>query len=142
MNALVFDSSVVAKLILPEVDSAQAQRVFADAASQGARLVMLDLALAEVASAIWKRHRQKHITRAEADAFVTLLLQCPVQIQPAPALIKAAFEIAVRYDRAIYDALFVALMIDLSCAGVTADEPLYNVLRTDFPQLLLLRNWP
>ncbi len=26
-------------------------------------------------------------------------------------------------------------------ASVTADEPLYNAARADFPQILLLRNW-
>ena len=40
-----------------------------------------------------------------------------------------------------YDALFVALCQDLGLQGVTADEPLNNVIHTDFPQISLLRNW-
>jgi predicted nucleic acid-binding protein len=50
------------------------------------------------------------------------------------------FEIAVKYDRTIYDALFVALAKEKGLQGVTADEPLFNVTHADFPQIILLRN--
>ena len=53
-----------------------------------------------------------------------------------------AFEIAVKYDRAFYDALFVALVQDLGVQGVMADVPLYNTTHADFPQIILLRDWP
>lgn len=70
------------------------------------------------------------------------LIVAPVHIEPAPRLLTAALEIAIQYDRAIYDALFVALAVDLGVPGVTADEPLVNALGSDYPQILLLRNWP
>ena len=38
-------------------------------------------------------------------------------------------------------ALFVALAQELSCAGITADEPLYTAVRADFPLIMLLRDW-
>jgi predicted nucleic acid-binding protein len=56
-------------------------------------------------------------------------------------LVKPALEIAAKYDRAVYDALFVVLCQDLQLPGVTADEPLYNAIHPDFPQIILLRNW-
>jgi predicted nucleic acid-binding protein len=62
--------------------------------------------------------------------------------EPAARLLDQAFEIAVKYDRAVYDALFVALTQDLGLKGVTADEPLYNTTHADFPQIILLRDWP
>jgi predicted nucleic acid-binding protein len=37
--------------------------------------------------------------------------------------------------------LFVALSQDLGLQAVTADEPLYNAIHADFPQIILLRNW-
>ena len=68
------------------------------------------------------------------------LLHCPVHVEPATRLLKPALEIAAKYDRSIYDALFVALSQDLRLTGVTADEPLYNAVHADFPQIVLLRS--
>ena len=142
MSDVVVDSSVVAKWILPEPDSAHAQRLITEVAGKGERLIVLDLAFPEVASATWKRHRARHITLVEAEAFVAALCRMPVQVESAMRLLDTALKIAVLYDRAIYDALFVALSSNLQLTGVTADEPLYNVIRADYPQILLLRNWP
>jgi len=56
-------------------------------------------------------------------------------------LLASALEIAIAYDRAVYDALFVALVRQLQLPGVTADEPLYRTVHGDFPQIVLLRDW-
>jgi len=107
MNDIVVDSSVVARWILPEADSAQAQRLITGAATAGTRLIVLDLVLSEVANAIWKRQRQRLITVDEARTFLVALLRAPVHVEPAVHLLGTALEIAIKYDRAIYDALFV-----------------------------------
>jgi predicted nucleic acid-binding protein len=62
-------------------------------------------------------------------------------VETAVRLLKPALEIAAKYHRAVYDALFVALCQDLGLQGVTADEPLVNAIHIDFPQIILLRNW-
>lgn len=142
MNDVVVDSSVVAKWILPEADSAHANRLTTEVPSAGGRLIVLDLVLPEVGNAIWKSYRQKVITLAEARKGLALLRGFPFHIEPAARLMDQAFDIAVKYDRAVYDALFVALAQDLGVTGITADEPLYNTTHADFPQIVLLRNWP
>jgi predicted nucleic acid-binding protein len=141
MSDTVVDSSVVAKWILPEPDSAQADRLIDEVALKGERLFVLDLAFVEVANAIWKRHHRGLATLDEARGSVDDLLQSLVHVEPAKRLLKPALEIAAKYHRAVYDALFVALCQDLGLQGVTADEPLYNVVHADFPQVVLLRNW-
>lgn len=141
MSDNVVDSSVVAKWILPEPDSAQAQRLISEVAMKGERLIVLDLALVEVTNAIWKLYHRRLATLDEARQFLDELLQCPVHIEAANRLLKPALEIAAKYDRAAYDALFVALCQDLGLSGVTADEPLYNAIHADFSQIILLRNW-
>jgi predicted nucleic acid-binding protein len=52
MSDTVVDSSVVAKGILPEPDSAQAKRLIAEVALKGERLIVLDLAFVEVTDSI------------------------------------------------------------------------------------------
>jgi predicted nucleic acid-binding protein len=142
MNDVVIDSSVVAKWFLAEADSAQALRLVTEIPAAGGRLIVLDLVLPEVGNAIWKNHRLKVITLAEARKGLAALQSVPFHLEPAARLMDEGFEIAVKYDRAIYDALFVALVQDLGVKGVTADEPLYNTTHVDIPQIVLLRNWP
>lgn len=142
MSDIVVDSSVAAKWVLPESDSAQAQQLIVDAVAAGHRLIVLDLVFPEVANAIWKRHRQGLITLAETRAFLDALMLAPVVVEPAVQYLATAMDIAVKYDRAVYDALFVALANNLGIPGVTADEPLVNAIAGNFPQIKLLRNWP
>ncbi len=142
MSDIVVDSSVVAKWILPEADSAHALHLTTDVPAAGGRLFVLDLIFPEVGNAIWKKHRQKLITLAEARRAMVALKSIPFHMEPAARLLDQAFEIAVKYDRAVYDALFVALAQDIGVKGVTADEPLFNTTHVDFPQIVLLRDWP
>ncbi len=141
MSDTVVDSSVAAKWILPEPDSPQADRLITEVAQKGERLIVLDLAFVEIANAIWKRYHRGLATLDESRQFLDKLLRSPVHVVPANRLLKPALEIAAKYDRAIYDALFVALAQDLGLSGVTADEPLCNAIHADFPQIVLLRDW-
>lgn len=141
MSDMVVDSSVVAKWILPEPDSAHAQRLITDVAMKAQRLIILDLALPEVANAIWKQFHRKLATLDQVRGFLDDLLQCPVQIEAAAPLLKPALEIAIKHQRSIYDALFVALAHSQDVSGVTADEPLYNSVHADFPKIILLKDW-
>ncbi len=141
MSDTAVDSSVVAKWVIPEADSAHAQQLITEAALKRERLVTLDLAYAEVTNAIWKQHYRGLITLDEARLFVDKLVACAVHVEPASRLLRPALEIAAKYRRAVYDALFVALSQDLHLPGVTADEPLYRAVRADHPQIVLLRDW-
>jgi predicted nucleic acid-binding protein len=141
MSDVVVDSSVVAKWILPEADSAKAHELIVQAAASGERLFALDLVFPEVANAIWKRHRQQLINLSESRQLLEALVRSPVAVVAALPLLDSAFEIAAKYDRAIYDALFVALAQQQGLPGITADEPLFNAIHTDFPRIVLLRDF-
>jgi predicted nucleic acid-binding protein len=141
MSDTVVDSSVVAKWILPEADTAQAQRLITEVALRGERLLVLDLAFPEVAYAIWKQHHRGLAALDEARQFLTHLLGVPVHVEPARRLLLPALESAAKYHRAVYDALFVALAEDLGLAGVTADDALHGVVHADFPRIIHLRDW-
>src|SRR4051812_21913461 len=132
MNGTVVDSSLVAKWVLLEPDTPKAKQIGATATS-GTPLVVLDLAYVEVTNAIWSRHRRKLITALEAESALDALRKSPVQVERAIDILESALQLAIKYDRSIYDALFVALVKRTGLPGVTADEPLYNAVHVDFP---------
>jgi len=142
MSDLVVDSSVVAKWLLPEADSAKAHQLIVQAAASGKRLIVLDLVFPEVANVIWKRYRERRINLVESKGLLEALVHVPVTVELAVLLLDSAFEIAAKYDRAIYDALFVALATKLALPGITADERLFNAIHTDFSRIALLRDYP
>ena len=98
---MVVDTSVVAKWVLPEADTAQAQRLIDEVAGRGNHLIILDLALPEVSNAIWKQQRKKLITVDEARQFLQALITAPVHIEPAARVLPQAMEIAIRHDRSV-----------------------------------------
>ena len=141
MAATVIDSSVVAKWVLAESDSVLADAIATEAVRTGEPLIVLDIALVEVTNVIWKQHYRGLSTIDEARQALNDLLACPVQVESAQRLLRPALEIAAKYRRAVYDALFVALTQDLDVPGVTADEPLHHAVHADHPHIVLLRNW-
>jgi predicted nucleic acid-binding protein len=141
MSDIVIDSCVAAKWFLPEADREKALKLLEQAAT-GDKLISLDIAFAEVANAIWNRRRRRLLKEADADNAIDDLFKTPVSIVKSTSLTKRAYHIAVKYDRSVYDAMFVALAESLDTQGITADEKLYNAVHADFPKIVLLRNLP
>jgi predicted nucleic acid-binding protein len=141
MSNVVVDSSVLAKIVVAEADSDLAVHVVRHASRQGGLAVVLDIALVEVTNAVWKQYLRGIATEEESLDALGDLLAVPLQVEPALGRLQRAMEIAIQYRVAVYDALFVALTDDMRATAVTADEPLYNRVKADFPQIKLLRNW-
>jgi predicted nucleic acid-binding protein len=142
MSDLVADSSVVVKWVMPETDSDRALRLLTDLSRRGERVIVLDLAFVEVGNAIWKRCHRGLATAEEAEGMLDVLERLPLAIEPARPHLRRASEIARTYDRSLYDALFIALADELGLPGVTADGPLHQAVRADFPGVTRLRDWP
>ncbi len=138
---VVIDSCVAAKWVISEADSAQADRLIQEVPAKGGKLLGLDLAFNEVANAIWKRFHRGLLTAAEASKAIDDFLAIPFGIEPSQPLLRRALEIAMQFDRAFYDAAFVALVEQLGARGVTSDEPLYQAISPTYPQIILLRDW-
>jgi predicted nucleic acid-binding protein len=142
MADVAIDSSVAAKWVLPEADTAQAQAILVSKVQSGSRLLILDIALAEVANAIWVRCHRGLVTATEADHLLKDFLALPLEIVPSRDLLPEAVRLSVRFRRAVYDTLFVAVSNAAQTDGLTADEPLVNAVKADFPRIRLLRDWP
>lgn len=123
---LVVDASVVVKWFIPEADSEAALRL----RNGGERFIAPDHVFAEVANAIWKSVRRGDLTIDDGRAVVKQVEIGSVAIKTVPCrdLATAAFEIAVAYDRTIYDAMYVALAMQSNTRLITADGHLYNAL--------------
>jgi predicted nucleic acid-binding protein len=141
MSLLVLDSCVVAKLVLKEVDSALADQLALDVTTRGDQIAILDLALIECGNIIWKPFRARRVSSTEAKLALETLQESKFSIFRSDALMKKSLDLAMKYDRAFYDTLFVALVDDLQAAGVTADERLVHAIERDFPRVKLLKDW-
>lgn len=123
---IVVDASVAVKWYVPEPGDSEASALLG---GSGERLAP-DLLAAELANTVWKKVRRGELDATEAgeivDAFVSA---CPVALIPAGPYLRAAFDIAARYQRTVYDALYLALALAEDCILVTADSRLAAGLR-------------
>ncbi len=130
----VVDSSVAARWVIPEIDSDRALRLL-DAHVQGVHeLVAPDWFLAEVANMLGKAAAMRGLLTADEarQGFTAIHAQIAL-LFPAAALVAPALELAIRYRRAVYDCLYVALAEREQRQLVTADQALVNQLARDLP---------
>ena len=123
---LVVDASVVIKWYIPEPDSGQATPLL----DGRAQLLAPDLITAELGNVLWKKARAGELAAQDAtdiaEAFVSA---CPVLMWPSTLLLRGALDIAVMFQRPVYDALYLALAVAQNCRVITADNRLARALR-------------
>ena len=119
------------KWLVPEEYSEEARRL----RRAGAEMLAPLHFHAEVANALWKKVGKKILSDEEARHLLTVEL--PVTEFAIPPLLPAAFDIALRHKRTVYDALYVALALRERCQLVTADKKLRNSMASAFPGTIL-----
>lgn len=60
-----------------------------------------------------------------------------IALKDTATLVGAALEIALAFDRSVYDSLYVALALRDDCQLVTADRRLYNALAPALSETML-----
>ena len=124
-ETLVVDASIAVKWYIHEHDSPQALRL----TTGGARLIAPSHVQAEVGNVVWKRSSRGDITPDDARGMVhDFIQQTAVELREVGPLLPAALLIALRYERTVYDSLYLALAMREHCRMITADERLYNRL--------------
>lgn len=123
-DVLVVDASVAAKWYLAEDLVPHAFGVLESEAD----LAAPDLLLIEVGNILWKRVRTGDMALAEAATSVRALRRLAIELHSPQRLLVHALEIAVAHDRTVYDALYVALAVNLDTVLVTADQRLHNAI--------------
>jgi predicted nucleic acid-binding protein len=136
VNVLVVDASVAAKWFLPDTGEPLADEAFSlldRYKKEEVRFIVPDLFWAEMANIVWKAIRTGRLSPSSGKAAIELLTERNFPSVPSLKLLDRAFQIAVEYQRTVYDCLYVSLAIDSNAQFVTADERLTNALAGHFP---------
>jgi predicted nucleic acid-binding protein len=120
LTEIVIDSSALAKFLLKEEGWEKIREIIIK------RPYTLELAVKEVANAIWRRvSLLKDINIEKAIILLNDLLELKKKlliIEPQDIYIKQAFEIAVKEKITIYDALFIAQAVMKQAALASSDK--------------------
>lgn len=130
---LVIDASVAVKWLVDEEFGEQALRV----RTHDRPHVAPQHFVVEVCGAIRKKFREGELSSAQFPVVLRALAILPITEYPVTPLLPAAMEIALTFDRSIYDSFYVALALHLGCQLVTADQKLYNALAAAYPETML-----
>jgi predicted nucleic acid-binding protein len=125
MSAFVVDASVGIKWYVPEVYDADAGRLQVPAH----QLHVPTFFDVETANILWKKKQRGELSRVDADDILAKVIALPLIRHPEAPLLPAAFDLADRLQRTVYDSLYLALAIQLGAKMVTADLRLYNALQ-------------
>jgi predicted nucleic acid-binding protein len=87
----------------------------------------------ELGNALWKLVRRGRIASAEAAKALWAVQNLEIPTIPSFDLVPQALQIALAYDRTVYDSLYVALATTSRTEFVTADGRLANALAAYFP---------
>ena len=120
----VVDASIAVKWYVPEIHSAEAERLL----DQANELHAPDLIVPEVGSILRKKIRRGELTEKQGGTIVEAFLGVSVLKHPTTPLLKPVFEGALRTAQTVYDWTYLALALSLDCQMVTADEKFYKAL--------------
>jgi predicted nucleic acid-binding protein len=136
VTSVVLDASVAVKWLLPadtEPLHNEAMDLLRRFENVEIRFFVPEFFWLEISNVLWKRVRGPAVTRSTAQALYRNLRDKGIKTVRSTRLIPAAFEIAVTYERSVYDSLYVALARDLNTFLVTADEKLANAVAAHLP---------
>ena len=124
MKRAVIDASVLVKLFFKEEHSEAAEGYVRTIPE----LFAPDLIWSEAASVIWKRYRRGELDPKDASEIAAQLLSLPLGIRASADLIPDALELAIQFDRTVYDSLYVALAVKTNSVMLSGDRRLVNAL--------------
>ena len=136
MTTLVLDASVAVQWPLPAADEAlkaKAVELLHSYVNGQIQFIVPDIFWAEFANVLWKAVRQGRYSVNDAKTAISSALDRDFPVVPSKNLLPAAFAIALRFGRTVYDGIYVALAEAMGCDLITADERLANALAAYFP---------
>jgi len=132
----VLDSSVVLKWFIDEVDSGLAIHL-RDEYVEGLREIIIpDLLLYEISNAL---RYNTNFTIKEIKDSIDSIIDLEIEIvTPTKYLIHRSIEIARTDNITCYDAVFIALAVDIGDHVITADKKFHNSLSKEYKKHIKL----
>ncbi len=124
MRSFVIDASVAAKWFFEEEHFEVARRL----GSPQRQFCAPDFIWIEMASILWKRARRHELTLQQSQEILADFMEFPLTIVPSTSLLPLAFDLAMTYDRTVYDCLYLALAVTVGRPLITSDRRLANSL--------------
>ncbi len=112
----VIDSSILVMYFSKEPGWESAERILLD------EIVTLDLAVKEVANALWKKVIRGEMSLENAVSIVEDLASGVIPLYRQEQFLSEALRIAARNHITVYDSLFIVLARDLEAVLVTLDK--------------------
>ena len=136
MKTTVLDASVAAKWFLPssaEPLRKQALTLLDSYRAGQLRFVVPDLFWSELANVFWKAFRQRRWEQSDAENALRLARERKFPTLAAIDLLDRAFQIAMAFDRSVYDGVYIAAALATNSELVTSDERLANAVAATLP---------
>jgi predicted nucleic acid-binding protein len=105
------------------------------------RLLAPDFINIEFSNIVWKKQVRQGLSAEDAEVILNDFPLIGLALTSSGDLLRDAYNLAVTYERTIYDSLYLALSLREQCQMVTADERLFNSVGTALPNVVLLANW-
>lgn len=136
MTWFVIDVNVAVKWVLRGPEErfvSQARDLLHEHGNGEIQLIVPDLFWLELGNVLWKAVRIGRCTPPTAESAMLEVNRQKLITAPSQPLLKSAFDIAVRFDRTVYDSTYVALASAFGAELITADERLANAMASHFP---------
>jgi len=133
----ILDASVVLKWFIEETDTVNANKIRMEFFSGKRNIIVPDLLLYEVSNAL--RYHPQFTTEEIIESIGTLFDMEIEIITPTRSLLEKAIEIAHSQEVTCYDAVYLALALELDEEFITADEKFLKKLSepyTSYARLL------
>lgn len=142
MTVVVDANILIAFALADEPLHTQAKLILSAWKNDREHLTAPRLFRSEITAVTCKVVYQGRMSAEQGRAMLANLLIYPVEFHEDDALLKEAYEIAVRFNRPrAYDSQYMALADRLQCDLWTADERLVNSVQAQFSRIHWLGNW-
>ncbi len=132
VTQVCLDASILIKLVVPEPDSQLATVLWQQSIQTEWEIVAPALFWFEITAVLRKKVHRQLLTTAEGEQALRLALEADVQIISAHSLHQRAWELATYFQRpTAYDTHYLALAEALRCDFWTADQRLFNAVKTE-----------
>jgi len=123
-------------IVTPEAQRPRALALWQSWLQENRAVVAPRLLAYEITSALWRKVIRGFLTLEEGQQALEAALALGVLYLDPPQISESAFVLAAYYQRPqAYDAHYLALAEHLACPFWTADERLYNAVRSEFSNI-------